>query len=483
MGNIGSSNYLTTGKSPVAQALANICWYAYLLYLILISFLTHRYNTASWLYLSAGFYLLISVYGLTVLFGARCNWLALKEARTIIFCVFASVVWLFIQTLVPIDNELDSILGMTQTVPPWFDPSSYLSVVPDKTRWLLFTNIFAFAWFVFTLSLLDSRRRVQQLLWTLLAIGALQAGIAIFVMHSGMFLTDIIPLDGHFQVARGWFVNRNHFAAFMNLCLVGGIYAITSQLIKNSRQKPFLAMINQVLSPRVFVLAAVLLIVVAILLSQSRGGILALIAATLAMVSVFSGQRLHLYSHWRRLLVLSVIFVGVLLVFGQNLIVRFSAQSLSLGERITQWSITLDAIKHSWFFGYGGGSYGTMFQLFREYVDLRQVSYNQSHNEYLHIWLEQGLVGLTLWLLTLLLVVRQLVQKAPNMQSNFIRAVLMAASIGFTAAILQAGVGFNLQIVNIRCNFFVIIALIFCAFPMQHRKFAKNRNQHRTDRT
>ena len=477
--NAGSSAYFARGGSYANRALASACWYAYLIFLVLISFLVHRYDTASWLYLSTGFYLLISVYGLTVLFGSRCNWLALKKAWVIICCLFVSLVWLFLQTCIPVENALNSTLGITQSAPPWFAPSRHLSVVPDKTRWLLFTNIFTFAWFVFTLALLNNRRRVRQLLWTLLAIGTTHAGIAIFAMQSGLFLTDIAQLDGHFQVARGWFVNRNHFAAFMNICLVGGIYAIASQLIKNNQQKPLLALINQVLSPRVFVLAAVLTIVIAILMSQSRGGIVSLVVAVLAVVSIFSRQRLYHSGHWRQLLLLSVLFIGLLFVFGQDLVTRFSTQSLSLGERITQWSITLDAIKQSWLFGYGGGSYGTVFQLFREYADLRQVSYNQSHNEYLHIWLEQGFIGLSLWLVTLLLVVRQLVLTIPNLRSDFIRCVLMAASIGFTAAILQAGVGFNLQIVNIRCNFFVIIALIFCAPLMLHRKPASRKHHNR----
>jgi len=476
-----SSAHRTSSGLFAGRILASSCWYGYLIFLVLISFLTHRYDSASWLYLSAGLYLLLGIYGCTVLFGARCNWFALKSARWVIFCLFINLLWLFLQISLPVENYLDSIIGVTQSVPHWFDPDSYLSVVPDKTRWLLFTNILVFAWFVFTLALLDSRQRIRQLLWTLLAVGTLHASIAIYAMQSGVFLADVTQLDGHFQIARGWFVNRNHFAAFLNLCLIGGIYAVVRQSVRNGQDKFVLAMLNQVLSPRVFVLAAVLTIVIALLMSQSRGGILSLLVAVLVVASVFSRPQLHKMNQWRRWLLFAGIFIGLLFVFGQDLLARLSSQSLSLGERVTQWSITMDVIKQSWMFGFGGGSYGTMFQLFREYADLRQVSYNQSHNEYLHIWVEQGLLGLLLWLVMLVLVIRQALQVLPKIQSDFLRVVIIAASIGFIAAILQAGVGFNLQIVNIRCYFFVIIALIFCAPHIQHRKFTKNKNQHRTD--
>ena len=421
-----SSIYRAGSGFLASRALASTCWSGYLIFLVLISFLTQRYESPSWLYLSAGFYLLLGVYGCSILFGARCNWLALRKARAVILCFFISLVWLFLQINLPLENTLDSIIVMTESVPDWYNPVSHLSVVPDKTRWLLFTNIFVFAWFVMTLALLDSRQRVRQLLWTMLAIGLMHASIAIIAMQSGLLLADITQLDGHFQVARGWFVNRNHFAAFLNLCLVGGIYAIATQLVRDSRQKAMLALLNQVLSPRVFVLAAVLTIVIAILMSQSRGGIISLIVAVLLVVSIFSRQPRNPFSHWRRLLLLGVLVMALLLVFGEGLVARFATQSISLGERITQWSITLDAIRQSWLVGYGGGSYGTVFQLFREHTDLRQVAYNQSHNEYLHIWLEQGIIGLILWLVTLGLVVRQVALAMPKMRSEFLALKLYA---------------------------------------------------------
>ncbi|NNC98791.1 MAG: hypothetical protein HKN85_01280, partial [Gammaproteobacteria bacterium] len=119
------------------------------------------------------------------------------------------------------------------------------------------------------------------------------------------------------------------------------------------------------------------------------------------------------------------------------------------------------AIQRAWLFGYGGGSYETVFQYFREYSQFRQVSFNQSHNDYLHLWLEQGLLGLLLWLAALVLAIRHAVITIRATGSTLIKAVSAAALLVLTAALLQSGVDFNLQIVNIRSLFFVIIALLY----------------------
>ena len=141
-----------------------------------------------------------------------------------------------------------------------------------------------------------------------------------------------------------------------------------------------------------------------------------------------------------------------------------------MGERTIQWQITLSAILQVPISGYGGGSYGTVFQVFREYSELREVIFNQSHNEYLHICLEQGLIGLTLWLLLISIVFRSALRSLSRTSSSLTKSVLLSSILVLAAALMQATVDFNLQIVNIRIYFFAIMAMIFAVPSTSQRK-------------
>ena len=115
-------------------------------------------------------------------------------------------------------------------------------------------------------------------------------------------------------------------------------------------------------------------------------------------------------------------------------------------------------------------SYADIFQMSRGYNDLRDVLYDQAHNDYLHIWLEQGLVGLSLWMAFLVFSIYTAVLGLANSSSTLINAIVISGVIVVFAALLQSLVGFNLHIINIRFYFFAIIALIIAAPRVSQRK-------------
>ena len=111
-----------------------------------------------------------------------------------------------------------------------------------------------------------------------------------------------------------------------------------------------------------------------------------------------------------------------------------------------------------------------MFQVFREHGDFRQVLFNQAHNDYLHIWLEQGIVGLGLWLALMTVVLRQAFKTFSHSVSTLVAGAALAGSIVILAALLQSLVDFNLHIINIRLYFFVIMACMFAIPEIRHHR-------------
>jgi len=324
------------------------------------------------------------------------TYLILLLSASFINDIFSSYYWLLFSSCTY------GVAAVFKESPAWFSPDSYLSITPAKTRWLFNSELMIFTIFCLSISLLRTRRRLKQLLWLILAVGLIHSIIAISAKYSATFLVDIKQLDGHFNSARGWFINRNHFASFIVLSLVGALsYQIRISL--NNSSLNFLQWVKkQLANVNIFLLGSIFISVIAVLLSQSRAAFLGFLLSFVLVTFIAKKINIANFSLLsRRSVALVCVVVALSLVyFGSDVIDRFSSDSL-LGERIKQWNITIVAVKHSPVFGFGGNSYADVFQIIRPYQEFRQVLYNQAHNDYLHILLEQGILGLSFWLLFL----------------------------------------------------------------------------------
>jgi len=460
----------------VISILDALIWYAYLVLLFAVSFVNNYYSSQVWLLVSACAYTLCGLCVLSAINGGRCNWYGLGQAKFALMILVAILVLLILQTYIPVEKHTEVLLFDNSLYngvqPSWFNSDGLWSVVPRKTRWLFNSEALIFTIFALSIALLVSRRRLRQLLLVMLLVGFFHSLVGIGAKYSGLALVDLQQLDGHFSAARAWFINRNHYAAFVSLCLLGPLAFQMKILITQSKASFLSIAADQITSYRLIYPLALGLGMVALVLSQSRAGFLAFLSMLALTVFYFgrNGFALGLGFNRRRLLApVAVAAIVVIAYFGSELALRFSSDAL-LGERIAQWSITWEAIKHAWLLGYGGNSYADVFQVFRGYEDFRQVLFNQSHNDYLHIWLEQGLLGLMLWLGFLVVLLRAAHQGIVNTTSSLVSATLICTIIVILAALLQSAVDFNLQILNIRYYFFVIISLAYSVPAIRQRK-------------
>ena len=176
-------------------------WYAYLALLVLISFANqHPYSTV-WLTLYATIFLHAGTY--FVFRCMRCKPVeSYYSARVVIFLLAAMVLWLTLQCLIPMTSYIEVHL-FGENKPEWFNYSGVWSITPERTQWAVLTALVILALFVVTLALIDRRRRVKELVFTLLCVVVVHAGLAIFAKYSGVYFIDKVSLDGHFDAARG----------------------------------------------------------------------------------------------------------------------------------------------------------------------------------------------------------------------------------------------------------------------------------------
>ncbi len=455
-----------------------LVWVSFLALLLILSFTSASYQSEVWMRLSLALYIISVAYLLLILAGLPCNISALRRGGGVILVMVAALIWLYAQTVIPFDHQVRASLSAYANTPAWFDPGNLISVDPLRSHWLLYGNLTVFSIMLLSVSMIRNRSRLKQMLYLLMLAGAIHAISGVSAKYAGVYLVDRLQLDGHWSAARGWFINRNHFAAFLIMCMAGAI----PFFLRTSGSQVLLSI-------RSLSMVSILLSAFAIILSQSRSGIISLLAllamALVVLPMLNSKSRMLFQGNSQAALKYAgfglLLLIMASLLFGHELVQRLSTSFLGLGERKLQWEITLQAIQQSPWVGYGGGSYASIFQFFRDYADLRQVVFDQSHNDYLHIWLEQGLVGLALWITTVLLVLYIAYKGYSRARSSLVAGVLAGASFVLIAGLIQALVDFNLQIISLRCYFFAIIGILLAA-PSVHsnsqssisKSFSKN---------
>ena len=455
-------------KSVNTEEVINLFfWYAYLVLLVLIAFVSGSYKSDYWLMVSVGIYAYAAVYMIFCLCFERINFAALRNAKTIMILLLLALLWLALQLLLPRQLFFEDYIFGQHFRPDWFELTLPLSVAAERTQWMLLSNVMVFVLFILSLNLLSHRQRVKELLWVLLAVGFLHAMLGIFAKYSGVYFVDKASLDGHFDAARGWFVNRNHFAAFVSLCLLSAIAMQCKRAMAKGVKNDLQFFLKQIIKISTF---AFTLGVVALFLSESRGAFLAFFASFFLCVGLLMRHEIFRAQRCYFLFAIVFVLVGLSLFFGDGMVDRFKNDALNIGERQTQWLITWQAIKQQFWLGYGGGSYELVFQTFREYAGLRAAVYDQAHNDYLHIFLEQGLIGLLLWLGFIAFVIRHILLNYQQSKSTLTSSILLAGLIVITAILIQSLVDYPLQIMSIRCYFFVIVALLIAVPHIKHER-------------
>ena len=457
----------------VGNALDQIAWWNFLLIFATCSFIGDIYPSKLWLYVTAGLSVTLALHCLGAALGARFNSEGLSAGLPVIGLFSASLLWLFLQISVPVTHYGHELLFsmdlVSRSEPAWFKPTLSWSVTPDATRMLLLSELVCLLALILMLSMLCTRQRLKQVLLMIAIVGGIHAISAITAKYANASLVDTSQLDGHFSVARGWFINRNHLASFLVLTSVCWMSLMLHRLLRQERSE---RMIARVLSMRLLAalpsVVVLILTVVAVTLTSSRAGIVSLGGVFFVLVLTILKRKSE--GQWRHPLLVAMTLLVVILVgyFGDMVWQRFSEQETLLGERGEQWHATWLLIKQNMLLGYGGNSYATLFQMVREEDGLRQLVYNQAHNDYLHIWFEQGLIGLGLWLAIASVTFYKGITHLRRAQSTLVAATLIASLAVLAAALFQSLVDFNLQILSIRVYFFVIIAIIVSVPSIRH---------------
>lgn len=308
--------------------------------------------------------------------------------------------------------------------------SAPLSVVPPAS----ISELFRYLGFIVTFLLVrELAGRFSDHPWLitspLLAIGCLEAVL-------GMFQIAAAWPNGQ---ARGTFVDRDHFAALLEMTLPFAImYGVAvwrrADLKFSSPARP------AVLACLLLGLGALMLL--GIIYSLSRMGFLVALATLFLLAVLAAGRKKSLWALAAAILILFVFLPP------NQLIVRFadlaSTDRVSGDTRLLYWQESLSLIAAYPVFGIGLGSFDSAFRKFQRTTPLLSVDY--AHNDYLQFLAELGAVGFAILAVLVGGVIWKTARTAMG-QEDVNRQCLATACLGAMVAILlHSLVDFPLQI-------------------------------------
>jgi len=270
------------------------------------------------------------------------------------------------------------------------------------------------------------------------------------------------PYTGTSEILKGAFTNRNHFAQFLALSIGPLIWWMLLQrkdesIVPQNRKglgparanhSPYASIVNL---PMLMMVCAVGGVVVAIMLSLSRGGMM---AGALATCVCLAG----LWKSGRVGASLAVVIVGVggiaiagIMVLGQGKIEDRIDQLASVdADKIDQsnarraiWAADANAVQAFPLLGCGVGSHRYVYPVYmKDFVDFRGVIFSHAESSWVHLATETGLVGLTLVALGLLSVLARILWHIIKRAEADRVAALAAILAGLVAGLFHSAVDF-----------------------------------------
>ena len=377
--------------------------------------------------------------------------------------VFALIAFAFLQTISGINGGATLSADVFQTRQFIIQVCALLAL-----GWLLLTHT-------------HSRKRLRRLVEIVIAVGTVSALFGLWRQASqrapGFVLPHLLPAFGYAQ-----FINPNHFAFLMELALGLALGIVVCRGVKGRRLA-------------IYLLAAVPMWI-ALVLANSRGGILSILCQVLFLALLLSVGRDSRQSErdrskfTSRLLgasrnvavrgvLVAALLVGaittVVMVGGDPLAGRVDSIAGELDRktadtftlRPTIWRATWQLIKDHPLTGVGFGGY--WIAITKYHVASGETTPQEAHNDYLELLASGGVIGVAIGIWFAVVLIKTARRKLRQLRStdatdppgSFAAAVTLGALAGILTVAIHSLVDFGLHI-TINAVVFTVLVSIVC---------------------
>lgn len=366
------------------------------------------------------------------------------------------------------------------------EPSRTFSFDPHATRSVLLQLAGLFTYFAAALAFIDSPRRLRLVARLVIIFGFL-LGIYGLMQHFINPSTIFWLREPKQAEPFGPYVNRHHFAGYMELTLAMPLGLLFAGAVERERVMLYAF--------------ATAMMAIALVMTNSRGGMLSMVCEImfLAIVAATAMRRKRsseeVEDRGTRIRAAAVriglgfamivaVFFGVLYFGGEDAISRLLGTVNSADPttgRAHFWSGAIEIIKDHPVLGAGLGAFSAVYPRY----DTGSGAYRleQAHNDYLQIFSDAGVVG---GLIALVFVVALFRMALKRMQSHdkMRRGIALGALAGCTGALVHSFFDFTLHTTANALLFLLLAALATVNgrveepdAPRRHRR--RRRRQHK----
>jgi O-antigen ligase len=257
------------------------------------------------------------------------------------------------------------------------------------------------------------------------------------------------------------FFNRNNFATYagMGFVLMLGLllklyrHSLTDAGPARLRLAAFIETTGKAGAVHV---CALFIVLTALLLSGSRGGIISAAFGSFVLVALTAGRTGKSTVDQRDVIALVAFVVAVgFVAFGDSILGKIGQQGLGDDSRLAIYALTARSIFDQPILGYGYGTFAAVFPMFRDRsVDITGV-WTMAHNTYLEVLQGLGLVFGLMLIASVALLVLRCIKGATTRRINA-SIPCIAGSIGCLLAV-NALVDFSLQIQAVTLTFMAVL--------------------------
>ncbi len=250
----------------------------------------------------------------------------------------------------------------------------------------------------------------------------------------------------------GTFVSRHNFAAFAEMTLALPLGMLLSGAVKRDK--------------KLLYITAIVLIGTALLMSGSRGGLVAMAAAVMLLIFLTTrakGYKAIAVRGVLAVLLVAVVVAGTIYIGGESSLTRIAETATSKDvttDRLHIWKTTLKVINANFPLGAGIGAFAQAYTQFDDRGGLERVE--QAHNDYLQVLADAGIVGAAIFAFFLWALYKT-VRRALKEKNGFRRGAAVGAIGGIFAVLVHSVFDFVLHTTAITVMFILLLVILIAS--------------------
>jgi O-antigen ligase len=407
---------------------------------------------------------LVAIYEISLLIRGERHPVAIKQIKASAALFAAVVLWIFIQNATLTPEWLHHPIWQMSADALDKPVDGSISVNRELTGLALLRLVTAASVFWLAMQLCRDATRAQHLLTSIAVLSCAYAayGLFTFALMPGRVLWFDRPFERSGFVT-STFINPNSFATYagIGLIVICGLiirlYGNEFGAVGGSIRFRIANFIEVTGGKGAILFGGAFLIVVALLLSQSRGGVLSSGFGLCVIAALTFRTGKHRFVEQRAaIIILGALFLSVaFLAFGDLLVGRITQQGFWDSGRPAVYTIMIRSILDAPLTGYGYGTFRDIFPMFRDQSAGTFGKWDMAHNTYLEVFQGLGLLFGSLLVASIVLLALRCVKGAMTRQENEIIPCVAAAVAGLVAA--NSLVDFSLQIQAVGLTFMALL--------------------------